>query len=248
MKRIKFSFFCTLAIIALCVVLVLVLAFSGRLSCLGINLKRTDNVFTKVVASATDTQLDPSARHLTIDMGATFMPGINYTIEVRSSTPFPVQTDVFFYNGEKRDRKIGRIPAGSTSASFSGKSPKIMSSRIRLDTSEEAQGTTVTLVAKKDIETVHELYDEILSLNGYFLPDYWKQHIDSKAEEIWARKVQLSSHSVEFFFMTDTHWKTNARNSPALLSYLTKKMPYSISLVRWRCGRNICSKQNADIQ
>lgn len=52
------------------------------------------------------------------------------------------------------------------------------------------------------------------------LPSYWENAIERTVDTIASNRRAQSTNSVEFFFLADEHWLSNAQNSPKLINYL----------------------------
>lgn len=52
------------------------------------------------------------------------------------------------------------------------------------------------------------------------IPEYWRQEIEEKISEYNDKNAIVGDHGVSFAFVSDTHWSTNAQNSPKLINYI----------------------------
>lgn len=61
------------------------------------------------------------------------------------------------------------------------------------------------------------------------LPSYWKDELNQSVDSVVARERENGSMA-KFIFLTDSHWKSNAKKSPALISDLSKRLsiPYTV--------------------
>lgn len=57
------------------------------------------------------------------------------------------------------------------------------------------------------------------------LPDYWKEHLDVKVDEIRQRMEEAGKNKSAFLWYTDSHWSWSSCMSPKLLTYLYEKTP-----------------------
>ena len=54
-------------------------------------------------------------------------------------------------------------------------------------------------------------------------PTYWNAAVSTGISKIISNRKSIGNNIVEFFFITDTHWDTNAKNSPLLIDALDMK-------------------------
>ena len=61
------------------------------------------------------------------------------------------------------------------------------------------------------------------------IPSYYRtdNYIDNKANLVKQLMIDANGQFDSFFFITDMHWEWNAHNSPALINYLSRKLPVS---------------------
>ena len=61
------------------------------------------------------------------------------------------------------------------------------------------------------------------------IPSYWTGELNQSVSSVQA-KERVNGSMAKFIFLTDTHWKSNAQRSPALIRYLSQKLsiPYTI--------------------
>ncbi|MDE6568267.1 MAG: metallophosphoesterase, partial [Lachnospiraceae bacterium] len=61
------------------------------------------------------------------------------------------------------------------------------------------------------------------------IPSYWKDELDRSVASVVA-KERANGSMAKFIFMTDSHWKSNAKKSPALIGELSKRLsiPYTV--------------------
>lgn len=57
------------------------------------------------------------------------------------------------------------------------------------------------------------------------LPYYWQNYLDNKVESINSKISDIGFRGDSFFFMTDMHWPSNEKHSPAIIRYLKGKTP-----------------------
>lgn len=100
-----------------------------------------------------------------------------------------------------------------------------------IDISEVAtQAARVSFVYKIRRSTVLLAYtDEELSAiakeTGVFaVPSYWNTELATSKATIDENSNNMNPHNVKFAFISDTHWKSNAKQSPALLGWLKKNV------------------------
>lgn len=62
------------------------------------------------------------------------------------------------------------------------------------------------------------------SVEGNPIGSYWNAELEATIESVKANREDASSYLSEFFFITDTHWTSNAQYSPALINYLADKL------------------------
>lgn len=55
------------------------------------------------------------------------------------------------------------------------------------------------------------------------IPSYWDNEITTSINSIRSNNLTIGANGVGFFFITDTHWKTNAKKSALLLDKLSKE-------------------------
>lgn len=62
------------------------------------------------------------------------------------------------------------------------------------------------------------------------VPDYWRDVLSSKIKQIRQQMVSASSNSFAFLWITDTHWSSNDKNSPALVKAVmdNTNVPYMV--------------------
>lgn len=61
------------------------------------------------------------------------------------------------------------------------------------------------------------------------IPSYWNDELDRSVASVVA-KERANGSMAKFIFLTDSHWKSNAKRSPALISELSKRLsiPYTV--------------------
>lgn len=77
------------------------------------------------------------------------------------------------------------------------------------------------------IDSSHN-YNDTLAYPG--VPDYWRDVVSSKIKQIRQQMVSASSNSFAFLWITDTHWSSNDKNSPALVKTVMDhtNVPYMV--------------------
>ena len=55
------------------------------------------------------------------------------------------------------------------------------------------------------------------------IPYYWLNQLRSKKQTIESNRITCGSNIIEFFFITDTHFKYNAKKSPFLINWLSRE-------------------------
>ena len=87
-----------------------------------------------------------------------------------------------------------------------------------------AKRDTTQDISPQDYDGTVELYDTLIGRESevYNIPDYYfaDAYLNSKAAHI--NDLAKSSDDV-FIFVTDVHWERNAKNSPALINYLSNE-------------------------
>lgn len=56
--------------------------------------------------------------------------------------------------------------------------------------------------------------------DDFLIPDYWKEHIKERADYINSAMKNCAANGDAFIFITDEHWRSNQKHSPALLKYI----------------------------
>ena len=79
--------------------------------------------------------------------------------------------------------------------------------------------TTVFRFSNEDIENIQE---DLKTLGVSAMPSYWETALATAKATIDGNSDSMGSHNIKFAFITDTHWKTNAKKSPSLISRLKK--------------------------
>lgn len=64
---------------------------------------------------------------------------------------------------------------------------------------------------------IKDIQDTLNNLKYAILPSYWEEHIQNKIEAIKNKELITDANGDSFIFMTDSHWPSNAKNSPALI-------------------------------
>jgi len=100
-----------------------------------------------------------------------------------------------------------------------------------IDISEVAtQAARVSIVYKIRRSTVLLAYtDEELSaiakeIGVFAVPSYWNTELATSKATIDENSNTMNPHNVKFAFISDTHWKSNAKQSPALLGWLKRNV------------------------
>ena len=77
------------------------------------------------------------------------------------------------------------------------------------------------------IDSSHN-YNDTLAYPG--VPDYWRDVLSKKIKQIRQQMVSASSNSFAFLWITDTHWSSNDKNSPALVKAVmdNTNVPYMV--------------------
>lgn len=55
------------------------------------------------------------------------------------------------------------------------------------------------------------------------IPSYWDDEITASISTIQSNELSAGNRIFEFLFLTDTHWSHNAKNSPAIVEFLSDK-------------------------
>lgn len=76
---------------------------------------------------------------------------------------------------------------------------------------------------------------------GNYIPSYYKNHTDTKIGVINA----LDNVDIQFAFVTDMHYPTNAENSPALIHYIDKRIPLNFIVQNGDVLNQLASKSEA---
>ena len=69
--------------------------------------------------------------------------------------------------------------------------------------------------------------------SGDYLPEYWRTYLDTQIPTIKGNIHDVGNTGDTFMLVTDTHWETNRRNSPAVMKYLKDKTNISFAV---NCG------------
>lgn len=69
------------------------------------------------------------------------------------------------------------------------------------------------------------LENEVANTGNNFVPSYWTDELESKAETIQLAMEVAGRNKSAFLWYTDAHWQTNSKQSPLLLKYLIKNTP-----------------------
>lgn len=79
--------------------------------------------------------------------------------------------------------------------------------------------------AENNTKSVNSLVKRVGALEGeeyeaVKVPDYWKEHLDSRVADIRSALVAAGRNKSAFLWWHDAHWTYNFKQSPALLKYL----------------------------
>ena len=92
------------------------------------------------------------------------------------------------------------------------------------------------MLAKKTNARILSL-EEKTSINSY-LPKYYRNHMEEKSKEILQNMEAVGKNGDTFIFITDLHWESNTKNSPALIRYLEENLNINTIL----CGGDLINQ------
>lgn len=70
------------------------------------------------------------------------------------------------------------------------------------------------------------------------VPDYYAEHIKTKLASVTENMMEVGKDGETFIFITDTHWESNRKNSPALVKYILDNANINLLL----CGGDLINQ------
>nr|DAL21219.1 MAG TPA_asm: Calcineurin-like phosphoesterase [Caudoviricetes sp.] len=92
------------------------------------------------------------------------------------------------------------------------------------------------VLAKKTNARISSL-EEKTSITSY-VPSYYQVHMEEKSKEILQNMEDVGKNGDTFIFITDLHWESNTKNSPALVKYLEENLNINTIL----CGGDLINQ------
>ena len=96
------------------------------------------------------------------------------------------------------------------------------------------------------LDAVRKVEEAAQKVENDMIPDYWKEHLDSKVAQIREAMLTAGINKSAFFFYSDSHWSnentSTAKMAPTLLKYLCKNTPIN----KTNFGGDIVKAEGAD--
>lgn len=157
----------------------------------------------------------------TINLSEQLIANTVYRVNIKSSSEIGTNCNVYYRDtvaGSNRNF-IGEIKSGEDEWTFDV-APNNTANAIRINS---GNATTYTVTVTIPVDAIADLYKRVENIEIYEIPDYWDNEIADSVSKINANKLLIGEHGVEFFFITDTHWESNAQHSNDLVNYLSKE-------------------------
>lgn len=125
-----------------------------------------------------------------------------------------------------------------------------------------AEDAVVRIYIRKGTSNANFTEDEIPTYASYIsidfnggkffedveIPAYWHEYLTNKQSQLTAADATLGRNGVSFAFVTDVHYQTNNKKSPALIKYITRHtnvrdVVFGGDLVTWDTTKAIALKE-----
>jgi len=154
-------------------------------------------------------------------------------------------TDARFYVAEKTKNGIGITQPGWQTRDYIIPNDGYYGIMIsNLTPIAQSDITALSSLLVINFNSIYERLDEIESIIGYEqVPPYYDSQLETKIAEIADNINSVGRNGETFIFITDLHWETNYKHSPALIRYILNNSNVKIVL----CGGDLINTAEKDV-
>lgn len=187
-------------------------------------------MFDECVADFSSNAIDSTYQAVMLQIGHPVEVG--ETVNIKVDAPEADENSMYFnfYNGTERIHNLA-IPAavGSRVVTYTNKLVKSVT-HIEAVLVKVIQQNLYTITVYNDkalAPRVDVLADQVSALaNGAAqIPGYFKTHLNAAINRANANILNAGINGETFVFISDLHWESNAKNSPALIGAITAELP-----------------------